>query len=86
MKKTFLTLLVLSLSMVGMAQATIEPSLQREMNQRGKDKKIRIGIIMQEQSKAADLLAVTNTFATNKERREYVVKTLKQQAETVQAE
>ncbi|MBR3491229.1 MAG: hypothetical protein IKH44_02875, partial [Bacteroidales bacterium] len=73
MKKTFLTLLVLSLSMVGMAQATIEPSLQREMNQRGNDKKIRIGIIMQEQSKAADLLAVTNTFATNKERREYVV-------------
>ncbi|MBR6093276.1 MAG: hypothetical protein IKQ09_10755, partial [Bacteroidales bacterium] len=86
MKKTFLTLLVLSLSMVGMAQTTIEPSLQREMNQRGNDEKIRIGIIMKEQSKAADLLAVTNTFATNKERREYVVKTLKQQTKASQAD
>ena len=66
MKKTFLTLLVLSLSMVGMAQATIEPSLQREMNQRGNDEKIRIGIIMKEQSKAADLLAVTNTSPPTK--------------------
>ncbi|MBR3427776.1 MAG: hypothetical protein IKG95_07545, partial [Bacteroidales bacterium] len=86
MKKTFLTLLVLCLSMVGMAQAIIEPSLQREMNQRGNDEKISIGIIMQEQSKAADLLAVTNTFDTNKERREYVVKTLKQQAKASQAD
>ena len=86
MKKSILTLLALCLCMIGIAQATIDPSLQREMSQRSNDEKVRIGIIMQEQSKAEDLLAVTNTFATNKERCEYVVKTLKQQAEASQAD
>ena len=46
MKKTFLTLLVLSLSVLCMAQTIVDPSLQREMSHRGNDEKISIGIIM----------------------------------------
>ncbi|MBQ8957886.1 MAG: hypothetical protein IJ057_05225 [Bacteroidales bacterium] len=85
MKKLLLTLVACLGILLATAQ-TIAPSLTEEMAKRGDDEKIMISIVMQEQTDATVLLRTTNAFATNKERREYVVATLKRQAEASQAE
>ncbi|MBR1513641.1 MAG: S8 family peptidase [Bacteroidales bacterium] len=85
MKKLFLMIAACLGTLFATAQ-TIAPSLTEEMAKRGDDEKIKISIMMQEQADATALLRTTNAFATNKERREYVVATLKRQAEAAQAD
>lgn len=86
MTRNIITCLALFLCLNCFSKDVIDPSLQAIMSKNADDKKIRIGILMKEQARSADLLSITNTFATNRARREYVTKTLKQQAETSQAD
>ena len=64
----------------------IDPSLRSEMNKRGDDEKIKVNILMTEQSDFVRLEKEAGFFGAKRERRDYVVATLKQQAEASQAE
>lgn len=86
MKRIIVILLAMSLHFSSIAQVAIDPSLQLEMKKCGPEDKIKIGILMKEQSKPADLLAVTNNFSTNAERRSYVVERLQGLAKATQAD
>lgn len=68
------------------AMPAIDPALRAEMGERGDDEKIKIVVLMNEQSDATALSREANFFANKQERRAFVVETLKRQAETSQAE
>ena len=87
MKRTLFTLLAFCLCISGLfAQSKIDPELQEEMNRRGNDDKIKVCVMMREQSDATALTRDANRFAKAQERREYVVATLQRQAEASQAD
>ena len=86
MKKLLFCIIALGLYLTGRASSVIDPDLQREMARRSDNEKIKINILLSEQSKPMELLREANSFATKGERKEFVVKTLKQQAEASQTE
>lgn len=64
----------------------IDPALREEMNKRGDEEKIKVNILMAEQADPVRLEREASYFGSKQERRDYVVATLKQQAEASQAE
>ena len=87
MRRLVFTAIALFLGIIGStAQTTIDPALREEMGKRGDDEKIKIVVLMNEQSDAKALSREANFFANKQERRAFVVETLKRQAETSQAE
>ena len=86
MKKILFCIIAFSLYLTGMASSVIDPDLQNEMAQRNDDEKIKINILMLEQSDPIALNRTTSLFATKQERCELVVETLKQQTEASQAD
>ena len=87
MKKFVLTSIALFVGVIGFAaMPAIDPALRAEMGERGDDEKIKIVVLMNEQSDATALSREANFFANKQERRAFVVETLKRQAETSQAE
>ena len=86
MRRLVFTAIALFLGIIGStAQTTIDPALREEMGKRGDDEKIKIVVLMNEQSDAKALSREANFFATKQERRAFVVETLKRQAETSHA-
>lgn len=86
MKKLLFCIFALSLCLSGQAFNTIDPDLQREMSSRTDNEKIKINILLSEQSKPMDLLSKANAFTTKQERRQFVVENLQRQAKTSQAD
>ena len=86
MKKILFCIFALSLCLSGQAFNTIDPDLQREMSSRTDNEKIKINILLLEQSKPMDLLLKANAFTTKQERRQFVIENLQRQAKTSQAD
>ena len=87
MKRTVMILFALAYSAFCFAaNPTIDPALQEEMNRHGDKEKIKVNILLSEQSEATNLLREAGFFATKEERRQFVIETLKRQAKTSQAE
>ena len=86
MKRILFCIIAFSLHLSGMASSVIDPDLQNEMAQRNNDEKIKVNILMLEQSHPIALNRATSQFATRQQRREFVVETLKHQAEASQAD
>lgn len=87
MKKSLFTILALCLYLVDFAaMPVIEPELSTEMSHHGDDEKIKINILLSKQSDANVLLQEAEHLGTKQERCQFVVETLKQQAETTQYE
>ena len=86
MKRILFCIIAFSLYLTGMASSVIDPELQNEMAQRNNDEKIKINILMLEQSDPIALNRASSQFATKQERCEFVVETLKQQTEALQAD
>ena len=86
MKKLLFCIFALSLYLSGQAFNTIDPDLQREMSSRTDNEKIKINILLSEQSKPMDLLSKANAFTTKQERRQFVIENLQRQAKTSQAD
>ena len=68
------------------ATPVIEPELAAEMQRLDDSEKIKVNILLTEQSDATALLHKAEFYATRQEQRQFVVETLKQQAEASQAE
>lgn len=84
MKKIFATIVfILTMGLV-YSQSVIDFQLFNEMNKRGNDEKIKVVILMQEQSDQKALSREADKFSTREERRVFVVETLKRQAEASQ--
>ena len=86
MKKILFCIIAFSLHLSGMASSVIDPDLQYEMAQRDDDEKIKVNILLTEQSDATTLLREAEFHSNKQEQRQFVVETLKQQAEASQAE
>ena len=87
MKRLLFTSIVFFLSLGSLvAQSVIDPELKMMMQRLGNEEKIKVVILLAEQSDAMALLRETECFATKQERRQFVVEILKQQAETAQYE
>ena len=87
MKKAFFTVLALCIYLMGFAaMPIIEQELRAEMNRRGEGEKIKVCILLSEQTNPNALLREAELFANQQERRQFVVETLKRQAETAQYE
>ena len=86
MKKLLFCIFALSLCLSGQAFNTIDPDLQREMSSRTDNEKIKINILLSEQSKPMDLLRKANAFSTKQERRQFVIENLQRQAKSSQAD
>ena len=77
MKKLLFLLLLAACSMMGFAQATMDPLLGEEMNRRNDDEQIKVIVIMKSQYDRTQLNRRADYFATRAERREFVVNELK---------
>ena len=87
MKKALISAIVLCLSLVGLgAVPIIDPELQAEMDRHGRDEKIKVVILLSEQTDAMALLREAESFVTKQEQRQFVIETLKRQAESSQNE
>lgn len=86
MKRTVILIAACLGTLFAAAQTFIDPELAAEMNQRGETEKIRVSLIMQEQSNPTALQREANFISTRRQRRDFVVETLKQQAERSQAD
>lgn len=64
----------------------IDPELAAEMQRMDDNEKIKVNIVLLEQSEPMDLLREANVFTTKAERRQFVVETLQRQAKASQAE
>ena len=84
MKKLLFLLLLAACSMMGFAQATIDPLLREEMNRRNDAEQIKVIVIMKSQYDRAQLNRRASYFATRAERREFVVNELKSFADNSQ--
>lgn len=84
MKKLFILLLLVTCSMMGFAQAVIDPVLGEEMNRRNDAEQIKVIVIMKSQYDRTQLNRRANYFATRAERREFVVNELKDFAASTQ--
>ncbi len=87
MKKVLFTVLALCFYLIGFAAMSfIEQEPCTEMNRRGEGEKIKVCILLSEQTNPNALLYEAGMFANQLERRQFVVETLKRQAETTQYE
>ena len=87
MKKSLFTILALCLYLVGFAaMPVIEQELCIEMSHHDDDEKIKINILLSKQSDANVLLQEAEHLGTKQERHQFVIETLKRQAETSQYE
>ena len=77
MKKLLFLLLLAACSMMGFAQATIDPLLREEMNRRNDAEQIKVIVIMKSQYDRTQLNRRADYFVTRAERREFVVNELK---------
>lgn len=77
MKKLFFLLLLATCSMMGFAQAVIDPVLGEEMNRRNDAEQIKVIVIMKSQYDRTQLNRRADYFVTRAERREFVVNELK---------
>ena len=87
MKRLISIFIVLILSFSGLvAQPVIDPELEAEMQRLGNEEKTKVVILLSEQSDAMALLREAEFFASRQEQRQFVIETLKRQAETTQYE
>ena len=86
MKRILFCIIAFSLYLTGMASSVIDPDLQYEMAQRDDNEKIKVNMLMTEQSDATALLREAEFHSNKQEQRQFVVETLKQQAEASQAD
>jgi len=77
MKKLFILLLLVTCSMMGFAQAVIDPLLSEEMTRRSDDEKIKVIVIMKSHYDRAEMNRRADYFVNRSERREFVVNELK---------
>lgn len=86
MKRFLIALIVLSSCFASFAALpVINPELAAEISRLDANEKIKINILLSEQSDPIELLREANLFTTKQEQRQFVVETLKRQAETSQA-
>lgn len=86
MKRLFVTLIVIFLGLTSFAAlSVIDPELEAEMQRIGNEEKTKVAILLSEQSDAMALLREAEFYFTKQEQRQFVVETLKRQAETSQA-
>ena len=86
MKRILFCIIAFSLYLTGMASSVIDPDLQYEMAQRDDNEKIKVNMLLTEQSDATALLREAEFYSNKQEQRQFVIETLKQQAEASQAE
>ena len=87
MKKVFLITFALVFSFLGQAAMPIlDPELREAMNRCSDNEKLKVNILMLEQSDPMALQRAANPLSTKQERRNFVVESLKRQAEASQAE
>lgn len=87
MKRLFFTLIVIFLGLASFAaQPVIDPELEAEMQLIGNEEKTKVVILLSEQSDAMALLREAEFFGSKQEKRQFVIETLKRQAETTQYE
>ena len=86
MKRILFCIIAFSLYLSGMASSVIDPDLQNEMTQIKDDEKIKVNILLAEQSDATALLREAEFYSNKQEQRQFVIETLKQQAEASQAD
>ena len=86
MKRILFCIIAFSLHLSGMASSVIDPDLQNEMTQIKDDEKIKVNILLAEQSDATALLREAEFYSNKQEQRQFVIETLKQQAEASQAD
>ena len=86
MKRILFCIIAFSFYLTGMASSVIDPDLQNEMAQTNDDEKIKINILMLEQSDATALLREAEFRFNKQEQRQFVIETLKRQAEASQAD
>ena len=87
MKRLILTTIAFFSCLVCFAATpAIEPELAAEMQRLDDNEKIKVNILLSEQSKPMDLLREAMVFATKAERRHFVVESLQRQADVSQAE
>ena len=87
MKKTLFTVLAFCLGLASFAaMPVIDPELEVEMQRIGNEEKTKVVILLSEQSDAMALLRETEFFGSKQEKRQFVIETLKRQAETTQYE
>ena len=86
--KRFLATIIFFFSCIASFAAlpVIEPELAEEMQRMNDKEKIKVNILLTEQSVATALLRETEFYFNKQEQRQFVVETLKQQAETAQYE
>ena len=86
MKRILFCIIAFSLYLTGMASSVIDPDLQYEMAQRDDNEKIKVNMLLTEQSDATALLREAEFYSNKQEQRQFVIETLKQQAEASQAD
>ena len=86
MKRILFCVIAFSLYLTRMASSVIDPDLQNEMVQRNDDEKIKVNMLLTEQSDAMALLREAEFYSSKQERRQFVVETLKRQAKVTQSE
>ena len=87
MKRLIFIITVLFLRLAGLvAQPVIDPELEAEMQRIGDEEKTKVVILLSEQSDAMALLREAEFFTSKQEQRQFVIETLKRQAETTQYE
>ena len=81
MKRIFITNIILLLCLTCIAASPgIEPRLLDEINRMGDDEKVKVNILMAEQSDATKLICTGRFYPNKQEHRQLVVETLKRQA------
>ena len=87
MKRLIFIFTVIFLSLASLvAQPVIDPELEAEMQRIGNEEKTKVVILLSEQSDAMALLREAEYFDSRQEQRQFVIETLKRQAETTQYE
>ena len=87
MKKALISAIILCLSLVGLsAMPIIDTELQTDMDHHGTDEKIKVIILLSEQSDATALAREANLFSDKHDQRNYVINALKQQSFNSQSE
>ncbi len=87
MKRLFFTLIVIFLGLASFAALpVIDPELEVEMQRIDNVEKTKVVILLSEQSDAIALLREAEFFSSKQEKRQFVIETLKRQAETSQYE
>ena len=87
MKRLIFIFTVIFLSLASLvAQPVIDPELEADMQHLGNEEKTKVVILLSEQSDAMALLREAEFFSSRQEQRQFVIETLKRQAETSQYE